>query len=1617
MAHDANRGGPSHRPRRAVCDVAVTRARQHRPIAGSTYIHHRSSLALAAALSVIAFALIGAVLLSAPVAFAASCSDSWLNPASGSWTTATNWSTGVVPTSSDDVCIQVAGTYTVTLPASASVDSLTLGDSSGTGTQTLLVSSASGSSPTLTVANDSAIEATGQLELESPVSEPSVGLSAPSTATVTDDGDLLVTDDGGPADYLRADLMVGGSGSVEVAGALIQDQGTVTTNDGSFGVDATGSLSLTSSAGSFVNGGSVVSDGSVKLAGDASWTQDAPGAAVQSGTPVEIFNSGALDDVSGAGSFDLVDSAVLSGVVPVGQTVTAEAFTGHNANIHLASSVTNDGSLVLDEPAGSANESGLTPAGSTLVNNGTITARTEESGSTANYLEANVINDSTGSLTVASGTLLMDQGTTLTSAGSLTIAAGATFSATSSAGLIVNDAAGQAALANSGTFELAGNASFTQNGTESGNPVEIFNSGTLDDQSGSGGFDLVDSARLEGTVPVGQTVTAEAFTGHNANIDLIDSPVTNDGTLVLDEPAGSANQSGLTPAAATLINNGTITAQTEETGSIANYLEANLTNNAGATVQVTSGTLLMDQGTTLTSAGTLTIATGAAFSATSSAGLIVNDATGQNALANSGTFKLAGDASFTQNGTETGNPVEIFNSGLLDDEAGTGSFDLVDSAILEGTIVSGQTVTAEAFPGHNAFVEVVGTVTNDGQVVLDSPSGGGNAGLVASSVGTPEVDNFGQLTSQTESGDINYLRVDLVDEAASTVAVASGTLTADQGFSVSNGGTFTTDAQIGAGPVPTFTMTSSAGSFTNTGSVVDDGLVTLIGDASWTQDAPAAATQSGNPVEIFNSGTLDDQSGSGGFDLVDSARLEGTVPVGQTVTAEAFTGHNANIDLIDSPVTNDGTLVLDEPAGSANESGLTPAAATLINNGTITAQTEETGSIANYLEANLTNNAGATVQVTSGTLLMDQGTTLTSAGTLTIATGAAFSATSSAGLIVNDATGQNALANSGTFKLAGDASFTQNGTETGNPVEIFNSGLLDDEAGTGSFDLVDSARLEGTVPAGQTVTAEAFTGHNANITLINPPVTNNGAIVLDEPAGSANYSDISPATATLVNNGTITTQTEETGSTPNYLEANLTNNPTGTLTVATGTLLVDQGTTTLNHGLIEITPAAQLNLTSSAASLINEANGTIQPDIAGPTTFGTINLTGDATFNPGGTLAVNLVGGYAPPIGTEFNVITTTGMYSGGFAAVTNSFTGDYSQPHVITVERGPDATATAVGAAPSAPTAGQQVTLTATITAGPGAIGNPTGEVAFTSGATILGMAPVTTAAGISTAQSVVTEPAGVYQVVAAYSGAPNFAASVSSPPLDLTVAAGGSSTTTTTTTTTGTTTTGTTTTTTPAATGTTTTTTGATPTPAGALIAAPPVLAASVDAAPVSGQVLVQLPGTSRFVPLSSLRSVPVGSTIDATHGSVTITAATPGGGTETGTFFDGEFILRQTRSGELIAVLTGGSFAACSQKTSKTSKTRQTRQSRKLARIAAATKRPPKKIRSLWANVHGNFSTQGAYGSAAVSGTEWLTEDRCDGTYFRVTRHRIIVTSFKLHNHKTVVSQGHSYLAPAG
>ncbi len=186
-------------------------------------------------------------------------------------------------------------------------------------------------------------------------------------------------------------------------------------------------------------------------------------------------------------------------------------------------------------------------------------------------------------------------------------------------------------------------------------------------------------------------------------------------------------------------------------------------------------------------------------------------------------------------------------------------------------------------------------------------------------------------------------------------------------------------------------------------------------------------------------------------------------------------------------------------------------------------------------------------------------------------------------------------------------------------------------------------------------------------------------------------------------------------------------------------------------------------------------------------------------------------------------------------------------------------------------------------------------------------------------------------------------------------------------------------------------------------------PVLAKTGNVMPVSGRVLVKPPGSKSFVALSKLRQIPFGTVVNATNGTVGVTTATPSGATQTGKFFGGEFVLTQGRSGMVLATLSGGSFSVCPT----------AREGSRIARAgtvsARATASGSHAVRKLWANAHGKFSTKGNYAAAAVQGTEWLTEDLCEGTLIRVTRDKVAVTNLVNHRH-VEVRAGHHYLAKA-
>ncbi len=182
-------------------------------------------------------------------------------------------------------------------------------------------------------------------------------------------------------------------------------------------------------------------------------------------------------------------------------------------------------------------------------------------------------------------------------------------------------------------------------------------------------------------------------------------------------------------------------------------------------------------------------------------------------------------------------------------------------------------------------------------------------------------------------------------------------------------------------------------------------------------------------------------------------------------------------------------------------------------------------------------------------------------------------------------------------------------------------------------------------------------------------------------------------------------------------------------------------------------------------------------------------------------------------------------------------------------------------------------------------------------------------------------------------------------------------------------------------------------------------PKLAVTGNLAPVSGTVLVKLPGSSTFVSLTSLRQIPFGTIIDATHGDVRVTTTGPHGVLQTIVYSEGEFKLTQGRDGLVVATLTGGDFEVCPT----------ARERSHLARAITARASSKHAVRKLWSEGHGHYSTKGSYAAGAVLGTHWLTEDFCDGTLVRVVTDRVLVTNLVNHRHLTVKA-GHSYFAKA-
>jgi hypothetical protein len=150
---------------------------------------------------------------------------------------------------------------------------------------------------------------------------------------------------------------------------------------------------------------------------------------------------------------------------------------------------------------------------------------------------------------------------------------------------------------------------------------------------------------------------------------------------------------------------------------------------------------------------------------------------------------------------------------------------------------------------------------------------------------------------------------------------------------------------------------------------------------------------------------------------------------------------------------------------------------------------------------------------------------------------------------------------------------------------------------------------------------------------------------------------------------------------------------------------------------------------------------------------------------------------------------------------------------------------------------------------------------------------------------------------------------------------------------------------------------------------------------------------------VRLETLIQIPNGSLVDARNGTVRLFAAATRRGTRivSSLFWEGAFRVFQLRSGVVELRLAGGSFRGCNVTRSRVS--------------AAARKR--RRVRRLWGKGKGRFRTRGKYGAAAIRGTTWLVQDRCDGTVIVVRVGSVTATDFAKRR-RVIVRKGKRYIA---
>lgn len=582
---------------------------------------------------------LGAVLIWTAASRAATCDVSWNSTAvSGSWNTASDWSTGSVPTSSQNVCLP-SGSYTVTLNGSGVANSVTI--DSGV---TLAVAISSSNGATLTLSANGSSTNGGTIDLTdtdtSGSGSPEARILLDSGATLTNTG-TIVSDAGAAGlgtrviDGQSVSSGLVNNGTMTIAQDLQIDSGqsgTFTTS-GNITIDTSKKLLVdpnggfiggnpaSDSAGLDIEGGTITDNGTFAQGISEAGSHAGPGAltvnggtitgaglivvsgitASTTGSPVGASFSGA-----GSGTYTFVGcgcapSTTLGGTIGPNQTIVLSAnSTNGGGNVQINSNMTNNGTIELtdtDTSGTSQNSSHITiGTGATLTNAGKLVSEQAVAGQQVIDGQGPTSTlDNTGEIDV-NGRLQLDTGQngTFTTTGTVRVAASATFQLDPNGGNTTFNLNG-GTITNNGTMELginsgggaASGTSVNVNGaTVNGDPLIAAAATTTFSGAGSGSFQLEGSgSTLAGTIPAADTVALSGTTGPAGSVNVTTSGnVVNDGTLTMTDPDSAASTSAFAglviPSSSTFTNNGTMVSDPGPAASGYRSIDG-IVNNAG----------------------------------------------------------------------------------------------------------------------------------------------------------------------------------------------------------------------------------------------------------------------------------------------------------------------------------------------------------------------------------------------------------------------------------------------------------------------------------------------------------------------------------------------------------------------------------------------------------------------------------------------------------------------------------------------------------------------------------------------------------------------------------------------------------------------------------------------------------------------------------------------------------------------------------------------------------------------------------------------------------------------------------------------------------------------------